>query len=322
MPDDNIQVNDNKPENNQVNDGQVDDNKDVKPQTESEFMEDTVDFIKTAQKSELGEDDDTASDDSEQGADDSGVIKDLAGTDIPDAFSEAAEATGMTPAEIIALADRHTNEELMEMIPELKAALEGPDEDDDVTIQDDKQDKDDGNKDIDPKLVESITNKISKQLEEKFGATLDEIDKFKAYQQEQSERQATDTASKMFDEASKEFPVFGKTDKLPRFSSGRLAGQVIRTSPEMKARLEVLRYADAFMSQGDDIDNAMAKALGTYKGMHLEKELERKQVRDLKQHETKLSGARVGRETKKKYADTRDEIIDDIRQMQRAAGVD
>jgi len=164
-------------------------------------------------------------------------------------------------------------------------------------------------------------------LEEKFSTTLEEINKFKAHQEEQSSKQAVETASKIFDEASKEFPVFGKTDELPRFPSGRLAGQLIPTSPAMKARLEVLRYADAFMLHGADIDNAMANALATYKGLHLEKELERKQVRDLKSHETKLSGARTGRETKKKYADARDEIIDDIRQMhirqmQRAAGIE
>ena len=131
-----------------------------------------------------------------------------------------------------------------------------------------------------------------------------------------------DTASKILDEAYKEFPVFGKTDELPRFPSGRLEGQLITTSPEMKARLEVLRFADAFMGKGADIDNAMTHALATYKGLHLEKESQRKAVRDLKKHQTKLSGARVGKETKKKHADSREEIIDDIKQMQRDAGID
>jgi len=130
-----------------------------------------------------------------------------------------------------------------------------------------------------------------------------------------------DRASKILDDAAKDFPVFGKTDELPCFPSGRLKGQLIPTSPEMKARMEVLRYADAFMATGADIDDAMANALATYKGLHLEQESQRKAIRDLKSHETKLSGARVGRETKKKYADSRSEIIDDIKQMQAAAGV-
>ena len=296
-----------------------DDKVDITKQSDGDFMEDTVDLIKNTQKAILGKDDDPDTDDND-------INTELRGTDIPDAFSDAAEAAGMSPSDIIAFADKHTDEQLIEMIPSLKEALEDKDKDKDdnkdSTKQDDKTNKDDDNKDIDPKLIETITEKISKQLEEKFGTTLEQINKFKASQEEQSNKQSVDRASKLFDEASKEFPVFGKTDELPKFPSGRLQGQLIPTSPEMKARLEVLRYADAFMGKGANIDDAMANALATYKGLHLEKELERKQVRDLKNHETKLSGARVGRETKKKHVDTRSEIIDEIRQMQRAAGVD
>ena len=323
MADDNTQVDGGQVDNSN-DDGQTDDNDiDITKQSDGDFMEDTVDFIKEAQKIELGEDD---SGDGDSDSNDSGIISELSGTGIPDDFSDAAEAAGMSKEDIIALADKHTDEQLIEMIPHLEAALKDTDDDKgkDDTRQDDKQTKDgdDKTKDIDPKLIESVTEKISKQLEEKFGTTLDEINKFKANQEEQSNKQTLDRASKILDEASKEFPVFGKTDELPKWPSGRLKGQLIMTSPEMKARLEVLRYADAFIGQGADIDNAMDSALATYKGLHLEKELERKQIRDLKNHETKLSGARVGRETKKKHVDTRDEIIDEIRQMQRAAGVD
>jgi hypothetical protein len=328
MPDDNTQVDDSQVDGGQVDDSQTDgDEVDITKQSDSDFMADTVDFIKQRQAAELGEDDSDEDDGGTESDGDSfsGNIEELAGTDIPDAFSEAAEASGMTPEELIAFADKHTNEELIAMIPALQASLETADDgkgDDKVTKQDDDKDNDVDNKDIDPEMVKSITEKISKQLEEKFGATLKEIDDFKAYQQEQSNKQTVDTASKILDEAAKEFPVFGKTDELPRFPSGRLAGQLIPTSPAMKARLEVLKYADAFIASGADIDNAMANALATYKGLHLEKELERKQVRDLKNHEKKLSGAHTGHETKKKYADTRSEIIDDIRQMQRAAGIE
>ena len=244
--------------------------------------------------------------------------------DIPDAFSTAAEASGMSPTDIVAFANKHTDEQLIEMIPSLEAALEESDDkvDDKVDKQDDKPDKDEDDKTVNAELEAKIADRISKQLEEKFGTSLKEIETFKAHQEEQSNKQAVDTASKILDDAAKEFPVFGKTDELPRFPSGRLKGQLILTSPEMKARLEVLGYADAFTGKGADIDNAMANALATYKGLHLAKELERKQVRDLKNHETKLSGARIGKETKKKYADTREEIVDDIKRMKRAAGAD
>ena len=327
MPDEDIQTNVSQTDDGQVDDSQTtDDDVDITKQSDSDFMADTVDKIKETQDVILDTDaadaDDSGSDSQDS---DDGVLSDLAGTDIPDAFSNAAEAAGMSSTDIVSMANKHTNEQLIEMIPTLKAALEKTDDDnsdDKDTKQDDKTTKDDDNKGIDPKVIESITEKISKQLEEKFGTTLEKIEKFEAHQEEQSNNQMVDTASKLFDEASKESPVFGKTDELSRFPSGRLKGQLIPTSPEMKARNEVLSYADAFMSKGANIDNAMANALATYKGLHLEKESQRKAVRDLKKHETKLSGARVAKETKKKYADTREEIIDDIRQMQRDAGVD
>ena len=321
MADENTQVNDGQVDDSQTDDTQVDGVED-KPQSEGEFVDETLDYIKETQKAAIGEDD--------SGADDSddGVVAYLKGKDIPDAYTEAAEAAGMSKEEIITHANKHTDEELLEEAQGIQDKLkqldavteEGKDK---VTEQDDKKGEDEGNKDeVDPELVKSITEKISKELAEKFGTTLEKINEFEAHQEEQSARQTVETASKIFDDASKKYPVFGKTDELPRFASGRLAGELITTSPEMKARLEVLRYADTFMKTGDGIDDAMAKALGTYAGLHLEKESKRNTIRDFKNHETKLSGARVWRETKKKHANTRDEIIDDIAQMQRAAGID
>jgi len=330
MADDNIQTDTTQTDDIQVDGDQTTDDKvDITKQSDGDFMADTIDQIKDTQKIILDDDDSDVSTDDNNDTQDSAVIAELAGHDIPDAFSDAAEAAGMSPSDIVAFADKHTDEQLIEMIPTLEAALKESDgngddkqNDNKATKQDDKTDKDDGNKDIDPELLESISEKISKQLEEKFGTTLKEIDKFKAHQEEQLAQQMANQASKLLDAASKEFPIFGKTDELPRFPSGRLAGQLIPTSPAMKARLEVLGYADAFMSKGANIDDAMANALATYKGLHLEKESQRKAIRDLKNHEINLSGARTGKETKKKYADSRSEIIDDIRKMQRDAGID
>ena len=319
MADEDTQVNDGQVDDSQTDDTQVD-GVENKPQSEGEFVDETLSYIKETQKAVLGEDD--------SGADDSddGVIDDLKGKDIPDAYTKAAEAAGMSKEEIIAYANKCTDEELLEEAQGIQDRLKQLDdatEEDKVTEQDDKKGEDEGDKDkVDPELVKSITEKISKELAEKFGTTLEKINEFEAHQEEQSARQTVETASKIFDDASEKYPVFGKTDELPRFASGRLAGELITRSPEVKARLEVLRYADAFMKTGDGIDDAMAKALGTYAGLHLEKESKRNTIRDLKNHETKLSGARVGRETKKKHANTRDEIIDDIAQMQRAAGID
>ncbi len=326
MADENIQTDVGQTDNGQVDDSQITDDKiDITKQSDGDFMTDTVDKIKETQKTILADDDpnvdDKGNDDTTQ--DNSSAITDLAGHDIPDAFSDAAEAAGMSPSDIIDFADKHTDEQLIEQIPQLESSLKNSnDNENKITKQNDKPNEDVENKDVDPKLVESITEKISKQLEEKFEATLEDINKFKVHQNEQQQKQDVDTASKLFDEASKKFPIFGKTDELPRFPSGRLKGQLITTSPEMKARLEVLRYVDTFMANGTNIDDAMVNALATYKGLHLEKESQRKAVQDLKNHEVNLSGARVGKETKTKYADSREEIVDDIRQMQRNAGIE
>jgi len=303
--------------------GQIkDDTVDITKQSDSDFMSDTVDFIKDTQKTILGENDDAVSGIDDDNADSGVAIAELAGSDIPDIFSDAAESAGMTPSEIIAFADGHTNAELIELIPYLQEKQDTTQIDGKAVEQEDKTKKDDDDKTIDADLEAKIAEKIAKQLEEKYGISLEEIKEFKAHQKEQADKNTNAIVSKFFDDASKEFPVFGKTEELPKFPSGRLAGQWIPTSPAMKARLEVVRYADTFVKNGTDIDDAMKYAYATYKGLHLGKELERKQVRDLKKHETKLSGARIGKETKKKFADTREEIIDDIRQMQRVAGVD
>ena len=90
----------------------------------------------------------------------------------------------------------------------------------------------------------------------------------------------------------------------------------------MKARLEVSKYADGFMGAGQSIDEAMENAMATYRGKHLTKEIERNLIKDLKRHEQKLSGSRTGKEVKKKHTDSREEMIDEIRQLQRQAGVD
>lgn len=322
------QVDDSQADNNQTNDSPVNTAKQSNP----DFMTDTVAFIKETQKNTV-DSNDTNSDDDNPGVTPDAVqdatLTSLAGTDIPDAFSDAAEAMGMTPSEIVAFGDSHTNEELIELIPYLQEKIGDTQtddkiikQDDKIIKQDDKINKGNDNKTIDTELETRIAEKIARQLEEKFGVSLEEIEKFKVHQKEQAEAQTAATVSKIFDETYKEFPVFGKTDELPKFTSGRMAGQWIPTSPAMKARLEVLRFADAFMGKGANIDNAMVNALATYKGLHLEKELERKQVRDLKRHETRLSGARIGRETKRKYVDTREEMINEIKQLQRASGGD
>jgi hypothetical protein len=287
------------------------------PKSDNDFMNDTLRFIKDTQKANAGDDvdNDDVVDDSDN------IDPELAGTDIPDEFSEAAEAYGMTPEQIQEFANTRTNAELLELVPVFKDMGNGLVDD---KVVDDKvvDDKDKGNNVIDPEVEKALVEKITKDLSEKFGVSLEEIQEFKKSQQNQASQLQYNRACEKFDEAAKEFPIFGKTDELPKFTTGRLAGRPVPTSPAMKARLEVSKYADGFIGMGQSIDEAMENGLATYRGKHLTKDIERNLIKDLKRHEQKLSGSRTGKEVKRKFTDSREEMIDEIRQLQRAAGVD
>uniref|UniRef100_A0A6M3IG06 Uncharacterized protein n=1 Tax=viral metagenome TaxID=1070528 RepID=A0A6M3IG06_9ZZZZ len=296
-------------------------------QTESEFMDATIKDIKQTQKAILGQEtkgDDDGHIDSDSNSssvldDSTGRITGLAGTDIPEAFSSVAEELGMTPAEIVAIADAHTDEQLLEMAAFLKesAGVDDLTDEDDTTETETKEDNTKP-KDATQELIDQAVAKIKAEL----GVSLDDINKFKEQQVAQQDKQMLETANRKFDEAAKEFPIFGSTEKLPRFTTGKLKGQFIPTSPAFKARMEVVKYADAFMGMGNSVEEAMDLALSTYKGKNLRTEMERALIKDLKRHEQNLSGVRTGKETKKKHADSREEIIDEIRELQRKAGVE
>jgi len=287
----------------------------VEPKSDNDFMNDTLRFIKDTQKANAG--DDVDNDDVVD--DDTGIDPELAGTDIPDEFSEAAEAYGMTAEQIQEFANTRNNEELLELVPVFKDMGNGSVDD---KVVDDKVVDDKDKLGVDDETVKNIMEKITKDLSEKFGVSLEEIQEFKKSQQNQASQLQYNRACEKFDEAAKEFPVFGKTDELPKFTTGKLAGRPVPTSPAMKARLEVSKYADGFIGIGQSIDEAMENGLATYRGKHLTKEIERNLIKDLKRHEQKLSGSRTGKEVKRKFTDSREEMIDEIRQLQRAAGVD
>lgn len=314
------------PENTEVNIN-IDKNEEKSiAQTESEFMEETVKGIKETQKAILNQDETKpiegtpSSLDKTETPEGQQVHPDLAGTEIPEVFSSLAEEMGMTPTEIIAIADSHTDEQLLEMAALLKESMDvDVDDVDDNEYEDEPPaEKDEKAEDATQKLIDQVTAKVKAEL----GVGLSEINEFKEQQAAQQDKQTLETANRKFDEAAKEFPIFGETEKLPRFTTGKLKGRFIPTSPAYKARMEVVKYADAFMGMGNSVEEAMDLALATYKGKNLRTEVERNLIKDLKQHEKNLSGVRTGKETKTKHASSREDIIDDIRALQRKAGVE
>jgi len=313
-----------------VDDKQTDDIKptdDTKEDKEG-FFASTMKYIRDKIKSG---DKDTESDDD--------VEATLSGADIPDEFSNAAESLGWSGDEIIKFASKgnsgkpYTDEELVEMIPDLLAQLE---EDEEGDLKDDGQDKvskPDGagkTKDEDGKgksKLAEIPDELREQLKKEIidelglGDVKDEIKSLRDERQTREEAMVLIRANELFDNASKEFEIFGKTDELPKYPAGKNKGQLIPSSPAFKARSEVFGDALAFMSHYKmNVDEAMAKAISTYAGKNLKDSVKRSVIKDLKSHEKNLSGSRTSKEMRKNYSSKREEDIDFIRGLQEASG--
>jgi hypothetical protein len=290
------------------------------PKTEVERKEDTVQFIKEFQKNQDTSEQEVDSGEVVVGDSDeveSEVLEGLEDTDIPDEFSEAAEAAGLSMEEIIKIANKNTDEQLMELVPILQDAIKEPEE-----IDEEKEIKGEQKQTETSELEKEVVERIEKQLAEKFKVSLDEIEKYKNERITEQKTRDFDFAMDKIDKVAKKFPVFGKMSELPRFESGALKGQLIPTHPAVKARIELAGYADAFIGMGQSVADAMDNAIATYAGKHLTKEIERNYVKTLKKNESNLSGPRSGKVTRKTFSDAREETLDYIRQQQRARGVD
>lgn len=214
--------------------------------------------------------------------------------DVPQEFYNVAQAQGWTDDEIMDFVVQdgkpvYTDEELLEMLPVLKG-------------EDSVETEKTSDKVVDTQSEAQKDKVNNSQEDEKIQKLLERID---ALEKAQGERKKEDVnqevanlmnrASKMFDEMSKEFEVFGVTEKLPKFPDGRL----VPNSPQMKARQEVWDTGIKLYQSGVDFDTAMSISLNAYKGANLGKQIERNVIKDLKNREKKLSGKRVNHETAK-----------------------
>jgi len=207
------------------------------------------------------------------------------GDPIPDEFTNAALSAGWDEKTIEEWAADFTNEELLEMIPSL-------------VVEDSEE-----SEDTSDKITKSETKKAKvedSQEDEKITKLLKRIEALESVQeksQKETEKQKLDNlvnrASQIFDETSKEFEIFGETEKLPKFPDGRY----VANSPQMKARKEVWGIACRLYEKGMDFDEAMSVSLNAYKGKNLTKEIKRSVIKDLKKKETKLSGKRTSHES-------------------------
>lgn len=220
------------------------------------------------------------------------------GEDIPDEFTEAALkanwdeetieawAGGLErndKGEWVSVREPYTDDELLEMIPSLATD----------SVETEKAEEKPETKKVEVKVEDSQEDEKTKKLLERIEA----LEKAQGKSQEDTEQQElagrVQRAHQIFDEASKEFEVFGKTKELPKFPGGKL----ILTSPQMKARNEVWDLASLLHKSGMDFDNAMSASLNAYKGKNLSKVVKRNVIKDLKKNEKKLSGKHTSHES-------------------------
>lgn len=211
------------------------------------------------------------------------------GEDIPDEFTTAASKAGWTNKDIEEFTADYTDKELLEMIPSLttdSVETEKTEKKSETTVQS-------TTKKTEAKVEDSQEDEKTKKLLNRIEA----LEKAQGKSQEETEQQEiagrVQRAHQIFDEASKEFEVFGKTKELPKFPGGK----IIPTSPQLKARNEVWDLASLLHKSGMDFDKAMSVSLNAYKGKNLVKDVKRSVIKDLKKSEKRLSGKHTSHES-------------------------
>lgn len=245
--------------------------------------------------------------------------KDEEGSDIPDAFTNACLEQGWSEDEIREFAADLDDAALLTLIPEML--------DKDVSKQDKSesgvdQTKQEGKLKLpadaaktDPTNEELvIVKKELAEIKEMIGKRDDE-------RSVREEEAMIKTVNQVFDEANKDFEIFGKTEEILKYPAGPKKGQLVPTSPAMVARKEVWAKATPFIQSGIPVKDAMEIALTWYKGANLEKDVQRNLIKDLKKHERKLSAKRSGKETVKTYENEDERQADVVREAARKVGV-
>lgn len=244
--------------------------------------------------------------------------------DISDSFTNAARSAGWSDEQIIKVADEYSNSDLEKLIPfiDVKKTEDKPVVEDKKT--EDKKVVDSLN--IDDKTLKSYLEKIESAIDAKYQEKFGKIEQgLKTAEQDRSHNEAKQyqtTADNFFDKASKDFPVFGTTDKLLRFPEGTpQAGQIIPAGEAFEARNAVWKAATAFHAMGEDWNKSLEEALVWYKGKTMEKDVRSKVLKDLKSKEKKLSPKRSERSVNNKKMSPDEEKDEAISDLMRRAGI-
>jgi hypothetical protein len=273
------------------------------PNSSGEKEEDGAAIVKKIKENVLGETDSKE--------------KDEEGNDIPDEFTTACLKQGWSEDEIKEFAADLDDAALLSLIPELlnEEKQEKSESDEGQTKQEDKT------KAADDAAKKEPTNEELASLKKELAEIKESIGKTDKERLTREEEATVQTVNQVFDEVNKDFEIFGKTEELLKYPAGPKKGQFVPTSPAMVARAEVWDKAVPFIQSGIPVKDAMEIALTWYKGAHLEKDVQRNMIKDLKKHEKKLSAKRSGKETVRTYENEEERQAEVVREAARKAGV-
>lgn len=249
--------------------------------------------------------------------------------DISENFENAARTAGWSDKQIIDLANKYSNADLEQLIPFIAGKKEEDKKPAEVKPEEKKAEEKKfvDTLNIDDKALKSYLEKIEKSIDAKYQEKFGKIEQgLKTAEQDRSNRESQQyqtTADTFFDKASKEFPVFGTTDKLMRFPEGTpQAGQVIPMGESFEARNAVWKAAMAFHAMGEKWETSLDEALVWYKGKNMEKDVRSKVLKDLKSKESKLSPKRSERKVNVKKSSPEEEKDETISDLMKRAGID
>jgi len=244
--------------------------------------------------------------------------KEEEGKDIPDAFTNACLEQGWSEEEIREFASDLDDAALISLIPE-------------ILDKEEKQDKSEPGKDqakqevkakaADDAAKKEPTNEELAIVKKELAEIKEQIKGASEERDAREEEAMLQTVNQVFDEVSKDFEIFGKTEELLKYPAGPKKGQLVPTSPAMVARQDVWDKAAPFIQSGIPVKDAMEIALTWYKGKNLEKDVQRNMIKDLKKHEKKLSAKRSGKETVKTYDSEEERQAEVVRAAARKAGI-
>lgn len=262
--------------------------------------------------------DDFQDEEDSKGSEESGDVKEIS-DDIPDVFTAAAREAGWSDKQIEDFAADYKDEDLLEMLPQLSAKLKETNSKEQAVESEQKDKSSAPDKESDDKF-EQFKAELEKKYDEKFSNVEKGLREAEEKREAQTIIEVERKANEIFDESSKDFEIFGKTDDLPKFPNGKF----IESSPAFKARSDVFDVAMMFLQSGksQNMADAMKSALSWYKGMNLEKDVERKLIKSLKKGEKRLSARRTAKDVAKTYDHPDDEKADIVKGIAQKVGVD